>query len=406
MLAEALFALDARVRVYDADAQAPAVRRLRDAVTAPWGDLPAVRRFVDGLDVLTYEFEHIDGTPLRALGDAVPILPSIRVLEITQDRALEKEFLRDAGLPHAAFAVARSEAELLAAAQRLGYPFILKTIRGGYDGKGQFHVAGHEDLAAAVLALRERHSDFHCVLEDIIDLAVEVSCIVARDRQGSEVTFPLFENAHEGHILDLTVVPARVPPEVAAVVRDVALCTARALDLEGILCIEFFVGRPPRGEAGRTPRSTGIAVGDLVVYVNELAPRPHNSGHVTRNACTQSQYDVLARVLLGLPLHEPTLLDPTSTFCMGNLLGDVWLEQAAAAGAAPREAGDLDLSCWKEHPRVVDVVLYGKTEPKARRKMGHFVVRAPDAATALGDARAFRDALRGRRPAGSSPRSA
>ncbi|MBL8721620.1 MAG: ATP-grasp domain-containing protein [Myxococcales bacterium] len=385
MLAEALFALDAQVRMYDADPQAPGVRRLREAVSAPWSDQAAVARFVQGLDVLTYEFEHIDGSPLRALGDSLRIVPSIRVLEVTQDRALEKQFLAASGLPHAAFAVARSEAELREAANRLGYPFILKTIRGGYDGKGQFHVAGHEDLDAAILALRERKSDFSCVLEEIIDLAVEVSCIVARDGTGAEVTFPLFENAHEGHILDLTLVPARVPAEVAAVVREVALRTARAVDLEGVLCIEFFVGR----SAAR--RSSGLEAAGLHVYVNELAPRPHNSGHVTRNACTASQYDVLARVLLGLPLHEPQLVDPTGSYCMGNLLGDVWIEQGRGA---PGQG--LDLGCWKDHPSVVDVVLYGKTEPKPRRKMGHFVVRAADADTALAEARAFRDHLRGR----------
>jgi len=376
MLAEALFHLDAPVTIYDADPSAPACVRFKDTLVAPWSDLAAIEAFAARCDVVTYEFEHIDATPLRALANGPPIVPSIQVLEITQDRAREKEFLAAKGLPHVHFAVVRTEAELRDGARAFGWPFILKTIRGGYDGKGQFHIAGHEDLDAAILALRERGSNFHCVLEEIVDLQLEVSAIVARSER-DEAVFPLFENAHSGHILDLTVVPARVPREVAEVVQEVALATASAIDLHGLLTIEFFVGRTP------ARRSVGREVGGLSVYVNELAPRPHNSGHVTRNACTMSQYDALARVLSGVPLTPPRI-NGSGAWCMGNLLGDVWIAQA-------RER--LDLSCWKDHPDVVDVVLYGKREARARRKMGHFVTHAETAERAIDAARAFREAL-------------
>ncbi|MBI2391620.1 MAG: ATP-grasp domain-containing protein [Deltaproteobacteria bacterium] len=376
MLAEALYHLDAQVTLYDADPNAPAALRYRDTVVAPWNDAAAIARFFERCDVVTYEFEHIDAAPLRALQGGPPIAPSVRVLEITQDRAMEKQFLAESGLPHVHFAVVRSEAELRAAAGAFGWPFILKTIRGGYDGKGQFYVAGHEDLDAAILALRERRSDFACVLEEIVDLALEASCIVARSGE-QELVFPLFENAHSGHILDLTVVPARVPPEVARVVQEVALRTARAIELEGLLTVEFFVGRT------RARRSHGAEAGGLIVYVNELAPRPHNSGHVTRNACTISQYDALARVLAGVPLTPPRMNGP-GAWCMANLLGDVWLAQGR---------DQLDLSCWRDHPLVVDVVLYGKREARARRKMGHFVTHADTADAAIDAARAFREAL-------------
>jgi 5-(carboxyamino)imidazole ribonucleotide synthase len=374
MLAEALFSLDAPVAIYDADPRAPACVRFKDSTVAPWSDLGAVRAFTANCDVVTYEFEHIDASPLHAVDK--PIVPSIHVLETAQDRAKEKQFLAGAGLPHVHFAVTRSEDELRTAARTFGFPFILKTIRGGYDGKGQFYVAGHEDLEAAVLALRERKS-FDCVLEEIVDLALEASCIVARGDDG-EIVFPLFENAHSGHILDLTLVPARVPAAVAAAIQDCARKTAQALDLRGLLTVEFFVGRT------RARRSTAIEAGGLFVYVNELAPRPHNSGHVTRNACTFSQYDALARVLAGVPLVAPEM-NGDASWCMGNLLGDVWIAQ----GSTSR----LDLSCWKEHPEVVDVVLYGKREPRARRKMGHFVTRANTPEKAVAAARAFRDAL-------------
>jgi 5-(carboxyamino)imidazole ribonucleotide synthase len=278
------------------------------------------------------------------------------------------------------FAVVRSESELRTAARTFGYPFILKTIRGGYDGKGQFHIAGHEDLDAAILALRERNA-FDCVLEEIVDLALEASCIVARSSQetgGREIVFPLFENAHSGHILDLTLVPARVPAAAAQAIQECARKTAQALDLEGLLTVEFFVGRT------QARRSQGIEAGGLFVYVNELAPRPHNSGHVTRNACSYSQYDALARVLAGVPLAPP-VMNGDAHWCMGNLLGDVWIAQ----GSSSR----LDLSAWKDHPEVVDVVLYGKREPRARRKMGHFVTRSSTPEGALSAARAFRDDL-------------
>ncbi|MGZ5971686.1 MAG: ATP-grasp domain-containing protein, partial [Polyangiales bacterium] len=200
MLAEALFTLDAPVAIYDADPNAPACLRFKNSTVGPWSDLEAVRAFTERCDVVTYEFEHIDASPLHAVQK--PIVPSIRVLETAQDRAKEKAFLASSGLPHVHFAVSRSEEELRSAARAFGWPFILKTVRGGYDGKGQFHVAGHEDLDAAILALRERKSDFHCVLEEIVDLALEASCIVARGGEGDEIVFPLFENAHSGHILD------------------------------------------------------------------------------------------------------------------------------------------------------------------------------------------------------------
>lgn len=375
MLAEALFHLDAPVTIYDADPTAPAIARFADTIVSPWSDLEAVEKFAKRCEIVTYEFEHIDAGPLRALSSGPPIVPSIEVLEITQDRAREKQFLARHELPHVHFVVVRSEEELRGEAGQFGWPFILKTIRGGYDGKGQFHIAGHEDLDAAILALRERKSDFHCVLEELIDLELEVSCIVARG--DGEAVFPLFENAHSGHILDLTVVPARLPPEVSRLVQDVALRTAQAIDLRGLLTTEFFIGR----RAAR--RSRAEEASGLYVYVNELAPRPHNSGHVTRNACTMSQYDALARVLAGVPLTPPRM-NGDGAWCMGNLLGDVWIAQNKER---------LDLSCWKDHPNVVDVVLYGKRAARARRKMGHFVTHAPTPAEAIESARKFREAL-------------
>lgn len=371
MLAEALQQLDAEVHVFDPDPEAPAARRLPHVTTAQWSDGAALARFASGCDVLTYEFENVPAEPLGALEGRVPILPSVAILETTQDRILEKEFLRKEGLPAARSAAVREDDDAFAAAEEIGYPLILKTARGGYDGKGQHWIASAEALAQAA-EMRP------WVLEEPIEIAAELSCIVARSADGGEVAFPLFENEHRHHVLDLTLLPAGVSPEVESRVREVALAAARAMGIVGLLTIEFFVGRSRRPEGG-------VRAGGFEIFVNEFAPRPHNSGHLTRNACSLSQYDALARVLLDVPLTPPEPLAP-GAFVMGNLLGDVWLAQGA-------RGGELDLSAWARHPRVVDVYLYGKREPRPRRKMGHFVVHAPDADEALAAARAFRDDL-------------
>jgi 5-(carboxyamino)imidazole ribonucleotide synthase len=367
MLAGAIHDLGAEACIYEPDPGAPACARFRDVVNAPWTDEAAMRRFFDSCDVVTYEMEHIDTRALKAMGQT-PLLPSVSVLETTQDRAKEKHFLARSGLPHVTFRVVSGKAELLEAAKTFPFPFIVKTVRGGYDGKGQNFVASEADLAKAAAEVED---DDPRILEEAIDLLLEVSCIVGRSRAGEEVVFPVFENAHSGHILDLTLVPARISPALSKEVQAMAIQAARALDVRGLLTTEFFVSREQK------------------IYVNEFAPRPHNSGHVTRNACTASQYDLLARILLDVPISEPSLVSP-GTFCMGNLLGDVWLEQSKTDGT------ELDLSALKRFPEVIDVVLYGKKVAKTKRKMGHYVTWAEDAERAMSAARAFRETLSGR----------
>jgi 5-(carboxyamino)imidazole ribonucleotide synthase len=268
----------------------------------------------------------------------------------------------------------------------------LKTLRAGYAGKGQYFGASQTALEALAAILGNEDA---CVLEEVIELTLEASCIVGRSGSGAdveEVVFPIFENVHSGHILDLTLVPARIPETLRAAIAGIALDAARALDVQGLLTTEFFITR--RAEQ----RSRGVVVDGYHVFVNELAPRPHNSGHVTRNACTLSQFDVLARILLGIPVGTPALVG-SGSFCMGNLLGDVWLAQNArrAEGAAGDTQvdgpTDLDLSVLRRFPEVIDVVFYGKREVEARRKMGHFVTSAPDAVQAAAAAKAFRVAL-------------
>jgi len=391
MLATALRKLDAEVSIYDPDPAAPALLRGGRGVTASWSDRAALSAFVAGCDVVTYEFENVETAVLRALAAERPIRPSVEVLATSQDRVAEKRFMAAAGLPHVAFRAVASAAELPAALADFGLPAIVKTARGGYDGKGQAVVRTVEEGAAVAAGFAGAAGGF--VLEEPIALEAELSCIVARSAAGEEAVFPVFENFHRDHILDVTVLPARLPPGLGELARATALEAARALGVVGLLTVEFFLGRSARdGSSGRTPEGGPGGRGGPRLYINEFAPRPHNSGHVTLKACTFSQYDALARVLLDAPLAQPELVGP-GAFCMGNLLGDVWLAQGR------RAPGDrLDLGAWADFPDVIDVMLYGKREPRARRKMGHFIVRGPSAEQAMARAAAFRDALRRPRP--------
>jgi 5-(carboxyamino)imidazole ribonucleotide synthase len=360
MLSDAVARLGARPRVYDPDLQAPARRCVPDVTSEAFEDLGALRAFCEGCDVITYEREDLPVEALRAGTAGKRVLPSLAVLETAQDRAKEKAFFVRSGLP-----CVRHD------------PLIAKTQRGGYDGKGQFLIRSEEDARRA----SEAFAGAAWVLEEPLTLTAEASCIVARAAT-SEAVFPVVENLHRDHVLDRSLVPSRLSPAVSAAMRDLALEAARRLEVEGLLAVEFFL----------TPRSSrGLTVDGVDVVINELAPRPHNSGHVFGRACTFSQFEALARILVGAPLGVPEL--HPGSHCMGNLLGDVWIAQG-------RKGPTLDLSAWAQHGDVVDVHVYGKTEPQPRRKMGHFVVRGSSGAAALERADAFRSAL----TASASPR--
>lgn len=362
MLAEALRKLNTEVVVLEPDAEAPCAQRLANVLRRPLDDAAALAELFSRCDVATYDSENIPSEPLAPY--AAKLLPSLEVLRISQDRAREKAFLAARGFNLATSCTVPPGGDVRAAARAFGFPCIAKTLRGGYDGKGQHRLASEADLAA----LPPEPSGW--VLEEVLALSAELSCIVARSGDGRDFTFPVFENLHAQHVLDLTVVPARLPAPLQQEARETALALARALNVVGLLTVEFFIG------AGRD--------GAQRLYVNELAPRVHNSGHVTRQACTVSQFDALARICSGVPLAAPELHG--GGWCMGQLLGDLWLAQG-------RSGGPLDLSAWRDFPEVVDVYLYGKREARSRRKMGHFVVHAPTAELAAARAVAFREAL-------------
>jgi 5-(carboxyamino)imidazole ribonucleotide synthase len=292
---------------------------------------------------------------LRALAQRCVVSPSADSVSVAQDRIREKTFLRDSGLGVAPFAVIRKDADLDDPAVLALLPGVLKVSRFGYDGKGQVRVAAADELRAGFAQLGREP----CVLERFLALEREVSVVVARGFDGAVQTYPVAENEHAGGILDVSIVPARVSADIAQRARAAAVDVAEKLDYRGVLCVEFFV-----------------LAGDRLL-VNEIAPRPHNSGHYTIDACVTSQFEQQARVLCGLPLGATTMHMPA---VMVNLLGDLW------AAGEPR---------WEQvfrHPRA-KLHLYGKAEARAGRKMGHFTVLGDDVETALATAREIKSGL-------------
>lgn len=341
MLAHAATRLGYRVHVYEPQAGCPAGAVAHLEVNAPYEDLEALAAFARGCDVVTYEFENVPSAPLRHIEGLTRLHPHWRVLETAQNRAREKRWLRDQGFPHAPFVEVPAGGDLAAGLRALGLPCVVKTADFGYDGKGQLKVLTEADVAAA----QARFAGQAVVIEQFVDFACEVSAIVVRSASAAVRVFPLAENLHRNHILDLSIVPARVSAEVAAQAERWARLVAERIDLVGVMGVECFVTR-----AGE-------------VLLNELAPRTHNSGHYTIDACVTSQFEQQVRAICGLPLGAVTLLSPVA---MVNILGDAW------------SRGEPRWDTLLAQPNV-RLHLYGKAEPRPGRKMGHFTVTARDA---------------------------
>ena len=326
-----------RIHVFSPDKDTPAGQVSDLELVSSYDDLDAVRAFANGADVLTAEFENVPAAALEAAQAVTPVHPSPEVLHVTQNRGREKTFLAQNGFPVVPFRMVRSAEDLAAAFDAVGAPAVLKTAGFGYDGKGQRRVASLEELTSAYDELGGE-----AILEAFIDFKQEVSVVAARNPAGALNHFGVFANEHKNHILDVTTAPADVSPKVA----DAALETTRAvletLNVVGVMCAEFFLTH------------------DDTLLVNELAPRPHNSGHLTIEAHATSQFEQQLRAVCGLPLGSTELLRPAA---MANLLGDLW------------QAGEPN---WAEVlVEDVHLHLYDKKEARAGRKMGHI--------TALGD---------------------
>jgi 5-(carboxyamino)imidazole ribonucleotide synthase len=329
MLALAAANLGYRTHVFVPERDSPTGQVAAAATIAAYDDLDALTRFAGAVDVVTFEFENVPAATARHLVSLRPVHPSPRVLAIAQDRLAEKRFLNGIGVPTAAFRPVDDLPQLQAAVAELGRPSVLKTVRLGYDGKGQTVIRPDGDLDQALAALGGAAG----VLEAFVDFRMEASVVVARSASGDMQAFVPVENRHVRHILDTTVAPADIPPALAAEATRIARHIAEGLDLVGLLAVEMFVTR------------------DGCILVNELAPRPHNSGHWTMDACRTSQFEQHIRAVCGLPLGSP---ERHSDATMKNLIGDEvdgWLEALADPSA-------------KLH-------LYGKSEARPGRKMGH-----------------------------------
>jgi len=368
MFAVAARRLGYRVEAISTETDCPAARACDRLHVGDYADAAFLARAAAGLDVVTFEFENVPAAAGRALAAVVPVRPHPDVLFTTQDRAREKAFLTAHGFACVPHRVVRSHDELLAAVADLGLPAVLKTAAFGYDGKGQARLGDRADVPAAWAALGgDAGAPGAFVLEQWVDFDCEISIVAARGLDGAIASFAPTRNAHARHILDVSRAPAGLDGRVLEEAVRVTERILTALDVVGVACVEFFVTRDGR------------------VLVNEIAPRTHNSGHLTIEACQTSQFEQQVRAVCGLPLGSPRQVAPAA---MANLLGDCWF---AGAGRTCREP---DWSAALAVPGV-RLHLYGKADPQPGRKMGHFTALAASADEAVAAVTAARRAACG-----------
>jgi 5-(carboxyamino)imidazole ribonucleotide synthase len=340
-----MFALAARrmgyrVHTFSPDSDTPTGQVADVEVSASYEDTDALKKFAAGVDVVTFEFENVPAKAVETLEALKPVRPRGEVLHITQHRLREKTYLSKKGFPVTPYRAVATLEELRAGLKAFGTPAVLKTAGFGYDGKGQSVVRAETDAAAAFAALKGAEG----ILEAFVDFECEFSVVAARALNGATAHFGVVQNSHKNHVLDLSVAPAALPPDMANLAVEIAQEVLKALDVVGVLCVEFFLTKSGK------------------VLINELAPRPHNSGHLTLDACVTSQFEQQLRAVCGLPLGDPAYLAPGAA--MANLLGDLW------ADGEPAWPRSLLLPEVKLH-------LYGKSAARPGRKMGHLTALGP-----------------------------
>ena len=327
-----------RVHTFSPDQDTPTGQIADDEIIASYDDLDAVRAFARKVSVVTFEFENVSAACVEAAAEYAPVRPGGAVLHTTQHRLREKTFLSNHGFPVAPYRHITSLADLKAGLTEIGCPAVLKTAGFGYDGKGQSLITSPTGAEKALSALAGQEA----VLESFIDFEREVSVVAARSVAGSFVHYGVVQNEHRHHILDVTIAPAAVSAEVHRAAVEITRSVLEALNVVGVMCVEFFLTR------------------DGKLLINELAPRPHNSGHFTFDASVTSQFEQQLRAVCGLPLGSTELLRPAA---MANLLGDLW------------EQGEPDWSAACAIPEV-KLHLYGKLVARPGRKMGHLTALA------------------------------
>jgi 5-(carboxyamino)imidazole ribonucleotide synthase len=329
MTALAAARLGYRCHIYCPETDSPAAQVSAAATVAPYDDIAALTRFAESVDVATFEFENIPAGAVRAVSAVVPVRPGVKALETSQDRIAEKRFFEREGIATASWRPVHDFPALGPALAQIGVPALLKTTRQGYDGKGQARIMAEADAMAAWRAVGSKPS----ILEGLVKFEREISAVVARGVDGQVDCYDVVENVHLGGILHTTTAPAPIAPDLADEARAMAKRAADALELVGLLALEMFVTR------------------DGALLANEMAPRPHNSGHWTMDAAATSQFEQLVRAVCGLPLGDPTRF---ADAVMTNLIGD-------------------EIEQWPEFLKEpgARLHLYGKAEARPGRKMGH-----------------------------------
>lgn len=355
-----MFAIEARkmgyrVHTFSPESDTPTGQVADVETVAAYDDLYEVRLFAQSVDVVTFEFENVPSECVQAAAEFVDVFPKGEILHTTQNRLREKTFLSENGFPVTSFRHIKTLDDLKIAVVELGTPCVLKTAGFGYDGKGQSKIKTADDVEPAFAALGGNDA----VLEAFVDFEKEVSVVCARDQDGNFAHYGVIENEHANHILDISFAPANVSESTHKHAIEITQSIAETLEYVGTLCVEFFLTR------------------DGQLLVNELAPRPHNSGHLTFGPCVTSQFEQQLRAVCGLPLGSTEFYRPAA---MANLLGDVW------ANGEPNWAAALTDTNVKIH-------LYGKMEPRKGRKMGHLTAVADTASEAAKIVRAARERL-------------
>ncbi len=355
-----MFAIEARkmgyrVHTFSPENDTPTGQVADYELEAEYEDLDAVKKFVEAVDVVTFEFENVPFATVEAAAQYVEVFPRGEILHTTQNRLREKTFLKKNNFPHTPFRHVKSLEDLRRATLEIGFPCVLKTAGFGYDGKGQTKI----NSAAETVKAFENMLGSEAVLEAFVEFEKEVSVVCARDRQGNFADYGVIENAHHRHILDISFAPAVVTKKVFDEAVELARTVAETLDYVGTLCVEFFLTK------------------DEKLLINELAPRPHNSGHLTFDACVTSQFEQQLRAVCGLPLGSTEFYAPSA---MANLLGDLW------------ETGEPN---WQNALAVPNVKLhlYGKQEPRHGRKMGHLTAIGKTSEAAVAAVRQAREDL-------------
>lgn len=330
-----------RIAVLDPTEDCPCAQVADISIIGPYSDIDSLQKLAEVSDIITYEFENIDADGLRWLSENAYVPQGVKLLEVTQNRVTEKQAVVEAGVEVAPYLVVEKEEDITKGLTKLGYPAVLKTARGGYDGKGQYVIRHKDEIKEAAQLLQSGT----CVMEKWVPFEKEISVIVCRNAKGETAIFPVGENIHRENILHETIVPARISETAKEKAIKIAEKLAQHFQLVGILAVEMFLTKDG-------------------IYVNELAPRPHNSGHYSIEACETSQFEQHVRSVCNLPLGSTELLKPV---VMVNILGE-HMEQIIENVPVKKD--------WKIH-------LYGKKEAKVKRKMGHVTLIRSNVETAL-----------------------